>query len=86
MPAYDYLCDACGSVLRRRQKMSEAPLESCPDCGGGVRRLISVAHGAITKGSGQHFGSNPEPQATCGAGGPCCGTGGPCANRMFCEN
>ena len=86
MPAYDYLCDACGSRFERRQKMSEAPLESCPDCGGGVRRLISGGAGAITKGSDQHFGGSEEAHGTCGAGGPCCGQAGPCANRMFCEN
>ena len=86
MPAYDYLCDACGSCFERRQKMSEAPLEACPECGGSVKRLISGGAGAITKGSGQHFGSSTETQGTCGAGGPCCMQGGACGNRAFCEN
>jgi len=40
--------------------MSEAALEACPECGGSVKRLISGGAGAITKGSGQHFGSSTE--------------------------
>jgi putative FmdB family regulatory protein len=86
MPAYDYLCDACGNHFERRQKMSDAPLESCPQCGGSVKRLISGGAGAITKGSGRHFGGSAEAHGTCGAGGPCCMQGGACGNREFCEN
>jgi putative FmdB family regulatory protein len=70
MPAYDYLCDACGSRFERRQKMSEAPLESCPQCGGGVQRLIGGGAGAITKGGGQHFGSSAEAPGVLAAGRP----------------
>ncbi len=78
MPAYDYLCDACGCRFERRQKMSDALIESCPECGGSVKRLIGGGAGAITKGS-----RGPEP--ACGSGGPCCGQSAACANRMMCE-
>ena len=84
MPAYEYLCDACNSHFEKRQKMSDAPVESCPECGGSVKRLISGGAGAITKGSGQHFGS--EASGMCASGGPCCGMGGGCGTRSFCEN
>ncbi len=80
MPAYEYLCDACGCRFERRQKMSDAPLDSCPECSGSVQRLISGGAGAITKGS------SPEVRGTCGAGGPCCGQGGMCDSGMFCKN
>jgi putative FmdB family regulatory protein len=80
MPAYEYLCDACGNHFERRQKMSDAPLDSCPECSGSVRRLISGGAGAITKGS------SPQPQGMCGAGGPCCGQGAACGDGMFCKN
>jgi len=68
MPAYEYQCDACDVHFERRQKMSDAVIESCPQCGGHVRRLISGGAGAITKGSA----SMPAPMP-CGMSGPCCG-------------
>jgi len=86
MPAYEYLCDACGCRFERRQKMSDAPIDSCPQCAGSVQRLISGGAGAITKGSGQHVTGSPETRGMCGAGGPCCGQGAACGDRMFCEN
>ena len=82
MPAYEYLCDACEGRFEQRQKMSDAAIEICPQCGGQVKRLISGGAGAITKDSGHHSGA-PAP---CGAGGPCCGQNAACANGMFCEN
>jgi putative FmdB family regulatory protein len=83
MPAYDYLCDACGCRFERRQKMSDAVIESCPQCAGSVRRLISAGAGTISKGSNSH---SSEAQGMCGAGGPCCGQGTACGNEMFCKN
>lgn len=84
MPAYEYLCGACGSHFERRQKMSDAAIEDCPECGGSVKRLISGGAGAITKGSSSSPGA--EPRGMCGMGGPCCGQGGGCGNGGFCEN
>ena len=82
MPAYEYLCEACECLFERRQKMSDAPLDSCPECGGSVKRLISGGAGAITKGS-----SSAPAHGMCSSGGPCCGMGGgACGNRSFCEN
>ena len=81
MPAYEYLCDSCGCRFEQRQKMSDAPLEACPECSGRVKRLISGGAGAITKGS-----NSAQPQGMCGAGGPCCGQGGGCGDGMFCKN
>jgi putative FmdB family regulatory protein len=66
MPAYEYRCDACEIHFERRQKMSDSALETCPECGGHVRRLISGGAGAITRGA-----ASAPPQ--CGMGGPCCG-------------
>jgi putative FmdB family regulatory protein len=87
MPAYEYLCDACESRFEKRQKMSEAPLESCPQCGGAVRRLISGGAGAITKSSSGQFSDGQAARGTCASGGPCCGgQGAACNNKMFCEN
>ncbi len=79
MPAYEYRCDACDVHFDRRKKMSDAALETCPQCGGHVRRLISGGAGAITKNSASAPGAMP-----CGMGGPCCG--GACmADGATCE-
>lgn len=80
MPAYEYLCQVCQCRFERRQKMSDAPIDVCPQCGGAVHRLISGGAGAITKGS------SPAPQAMCANGGPCCGQGAGCGKAMFCES
>src|SRR5438093_1513134 len=42
MPLYEYQCDACGHRFEIIQKMSDAPLETCPSCGGMVRKLQSA--------------------------------------------
>ena len=53
MPTYDYCCDRCGHQFERFQKMSATPLETCPECGGKVRRLTGTGAAAtFFKGSG----------------------------------
>ena len=32
MPIYEYICTACGHQLEVIQKLSEAPLTTCPQC------------------------------------------------------
>jgi putative FmdB family regulatory protein len=86
MPAYEYLCETCGHRFERRQKMSDAAIESCPQCTGNVRRLISGGAGAICKGSSHEFASGAKTQAMCGAGGLCCGQSAACGDEMFCKN
>ncbi len=52
MPIYEYRCDACGHELERLQRISDAPLKKCPDCGKNkLRRLVSAA-GFRLKGGG----------------------------------
>ena len=52
MPIYEYRCEACGHELERLQRMSDAPLTDCPDCGRAqLRRLVSAA-GFRLKGAG----------------------------------
>lgn len=33
MPIYEYQCQACESVVEELQKISDAPLKKCPECG-----------------------------------------------------
>ena len=51
MPIYEYICNDCGYDFERLQSFSDAPIETCPECTGRVRRVISPA-GVIFKGSG----------------------------------
>lgn len=54
MPLYEYECESCGHRLERIQKFSDPPLETCPDCGGKLHKLISSP--AIQfKGSGWYI-------------------------------
>jgi putative FmdB family regulatory protein len=41
MPLYEYRCDACGRLFELIRKFSDPPLETCPHCGGAVRKLFS---------------------------------------------
>ena len=54
MPLYEYQCDACAHRFERIQKFSDRRIESCPQCGGQVRKLLSSP--AIQfKGSGWYI-------------------------------
>ena len=33
MPIYEYECQACGHTFEALQKISDAPLRRCPECG-----------------------------------------------------
>ncbi|HUQ51580.1 MAG TPA: FmdB family zinc ribbon protein [Gammaproteobacteria bacterium] len=52
MPIYEYRCRACGHHLEALQKMTEAPLRKCPECGKSqLKRLVSASQFRL-KGSG----------------------------------
>jgi putative FmdB family regulatory protein len=43
MPFYEYQCQACGSQVEVLQKISDAPLKKCPECGKSrLQKLISA--------------------------------------------
>ena len=43
MPIYEYRCESCGHELDALQKLSDEPLQECPDCAApSLRRLISA--------------------------------------------
>lgn len=52
MPIYEYRCDACGHELEAMQKMSDAPLEDCPECGKPELKKQLSAAGFRLKGGG----------------------------------
>jgi putative FmdB family regulatory protein len=52
MPFYEYQCQACGAQTEVLQKISDAPLRKCPDCG--KARLVKLVSAPIfrLKGGG----------------------------------
>ena len=52
MPTYGYKCDSCGHELEAFQKMSDAPLRTCPSCGKDALRRQLYPAGVLFKGSG----------------------------------
>jgi len=52
MPTYQYRCDDCGYTFEEFQKMSDAPIKSCPKCNGNVHRIIGKGGGIIFRGAG----------------------------------
>jgi putative FmdB family regulatory protein len=54
MPLYEYQCESCAKRFERIQKFSDPPVETCPSCGGHVKKLMSSP--AIQfKGSGWYI-------------------------------
>ena len=41
MPLYEFQCETCHKVTERIQKYSDPPMETCPACGGPVKKLVS---------------------------------------------
>ncbi len=51
MPTYEYACTECGEHVEVVQSMSDAPLTTCPVCGGRLRKVFAPI-GVVFKGSG----------------------------------
>ena len=68
MPIYAYRCESCGFQKDALQKMSDAPLTHCPQCGKDSFRKQVTAAGFQLKGSGWYVtdfrgGNNGAPAA-----------------------
>ncbi|KVX18679.1 FmdB family transcriptional regulator [Burkholderia ubonensis] len=75
MPIYAYRCEACGFAKDVLQKMSDAPLSQCPECGKDAFRKQLTAAGFQLKGSGWYVtdfrggsGGTSAPAAASGSG------------------
>lgn len=66
MPIYEYRCGECGLQKEFLQKMSDAPLTDCPECGKpALSKLVSAA-GFQLKGTGWYvtdFRDKAKPAA-----------------------
>jgi putative FmdB family regulatory protein len=59
MPVYEYECTNCGLHFDLHQRMSDDPIQICPECGGQVRRVFHPV-GVIFKGSGFYVTDNRQ--------------------------
>lgn len=86
MPIYEYRCTSCGAQKEHIQKMSDAPLTTCPACGAASYVKQISAAGFQLKGNGwyatdfKNSGSgSAKPAASessTPATGAACSTGG----------
>jgi putative FmdB family regulatory protein len=80
MPTYEYVCEECEHMFEKFQSMTDDPVDICPKCNGGVRRLISGGAGLVFKGSGFYITDNR------GSGSSSSGGESACAQSSSCEN
>jgi putative FmdB family regulatory protein len=52
MPIYEYECQSCGFKKEALQKISDAPLVDCPECGKPELKKMVSAAGFRLKGAG----------------------------------
>jgi putative FmdB family regulatory protein len=87
MPIYDYRCTSCGVKKEVMQKMNDAVLTTCPECGKETFAKQLSAPGFQLKGSGWYAtdfkggNSKPKEESTSSAAEPAaapCGTGCAC--------
>jgi putative FmdB family regulatory protein len=69
MPIYAYKCESCGHTKDALQKISDAPLTVCPQCGAPAFKKQVTAAGFQLKGSGWYVtdfrgGNNTGAPAT----------------------
>lgn len=67
MPTYVYRCDDCGHQFELFQKMSDDPVDTCPECSSKVRRVIHPV-GVVFKGSGWYINDSRGTTNTEGSG------------------
>jgi putative FmdB family regulatory protein len=75
MPIYAYTCSSCGAQKDVMQKMSDAPLTACPECGKETFAKQLTAAGFQLKGNGYYvtdFKDKPKAEcAPCASAGSC---------------
>ena len=84
MPIYAYGCSSCGLQKDVMQKMSEAPLTTCPECGKETFVKQLTAAGFQLKGSGYYatdFKNSGQPKTEPKAE-PACASA--CASASSC--
>lgn len=79
MPVYEYECKECEKVFEVQQRISDGPLQQCPECEGEVKKLMSMSSFQL-KGGGWYADGYASSKAkkkekeapACNAGGGGC--------------
>jgi putative FmdB family regulatory protein len=61
MPIYEYACDDCGKQCEVIQKVTDEPIDTCPECSGQMHKLISQTS-FILKGTGWYATDYASPE------------------------
>ena len=88
MPIYAYRCDACGFAKDVLQKISDAPLTDCPECGKSEFKKQLTAAGFQLKGTGWYVtdfrngsgGAAPKTESSSAASSNASSTATPAAS------
>ncbi|MDR1850075.1 MAG: zinc ribbon domain-containing protein [Zoogloeaceae bacterium] len=84
MPIYEYRCAACGLQKEHLQKIGDAPLTACPQCGEArYERQISAA-GFQLKGNGWYATDFKNPATKKPASPPPCQGGEGACSAATC--
>ena len=67
MPIYEYKCLDCGAHVEKMQKISDAPLTVCENCGGRMEKQMSLS-GFQFKGEGWYVTDYSNKNKEKGAG------------------
>ena len=84
MPVYEYECSGCRKVFEMQQRISDAPLRSCPECAAEVKKLMSMSSfqlkgggwysdGYASASAGKASKTAPPAATPCSSGGSCAG-------------
>jgi putative FmdB family regulatory protein len=41
VPIYEFVCENCGRIVERLQKVTDPPPDACPECGGKMAKIMS---------------------------------------------
>ena len=63
MPIYEFVCEACGRIVERLQKLTDPPPDACPDCGGKMAKIMS-RNSFQLKGGGWYRDLYSSPSST----------------------
>ena len=83
MPVYEYECNECHKVYEVQQKIADKPLTTCPECEGGLKKIMSMSSFQLKGGGwysdGYSSASGKAATQSSGDSAPACASGGGCS-------
>ncbi len=82
MPIYEYECTTCDKIFEVKQRISDKPLQTCPECQNRVKKIMSVnsfqlkgggwyADGYASTGGSSHSSSSCSSASSCNSSKTC---------------